>query len=296
MKVKVFKAKELENVKLGTHLQFHDNKLWIIDQNSSDILNTNKNWRNPEQANLFHQPKVPTQGKFYLPSIKPGLATNTIVEVNSIPRLLVLGNGGNEPYSKYGILFNLDSLHKEDLDLTLLFQQIEKAGIKNPNIIAAATFPDDQIILAHQPTNEVEVPKLIIVKNKFWKKPSSIPITILPIEFPNKPTAPFHLTDFAYAPENDWLLFTAHTSKEHSINYLGIIENASRKVGRKHMKVNELIVLNKHIEDFEQCNVESVCVQSEKVDRIKIQLLSHHQNGFTTLYKLKLKEDGVAQN
>lgn len=291
MKVKVTKAKELDKVKLGTHIQFHDNSVWIIDQNSSDILKTNKNWRERETLDLFHQPKLPIQGKLHLKDIKPGLKTNTIVEINSIPRLLIVGDGGNDPYSKNGILFNLDSYHKDDLDLAPLFQQMEKNGIKNPNIVAAATFPDDILVFAHQPKEDVEVPKLIIVKNKFWKKTGTIPMTILPMEFPDKPTAPFHLTDFSYAPDNDWLLFTAYTTKEHSINYLGVIENASRKIGRKHIKVNELIVLNKHIEDFEKCNVESICVQSEKINRLKIQLLSHHDNGCTTLYKLRLKEE-----
>lgn len=293
MKVKVAKVKELDKVKLGTHLQFHNNRLWIIDQNTSDIIHTNKNWRDQESLDLFHQPKIPNQDKLYLKEIQPGLTTNTIVEVNSIPRLLVVGNGGTEPYGKYGILFDLDSYHKQDLDLSLLYQQIEKAGIKNPNIVAAATFPDDIIVLAHQPVDRVEIPKLIFIKNKFWKKPNSIPMTILPMEFPDKPTAPFHLTDFSYAPENDWLMFTAHTTKDHSINYLGIIENASRKIGRKHIKVNELIVLNKHIDDFEKCNVESVCVQSEKINKVKIQLLSHDINGTTKLYKLKIKNEDI---
>ncbi len=290
MKIKVTNAKEFQGVKTGTHLQFHDKKLWLIDQHTSEIVTMNKNWREPTTISLFQTHRVPSQGKFFLNKIQPGLTANTIVFYNSIPRLLVVGNGNNDPFSKYGVLFNLDSLYKDDLDLTAFYSQIERAGIKEPNLVAAASFPDEQIVFAHQTLNTPDVPQLIIVKNKFWKKPAATAVSVLSFEFPNSPTAPFFLNDFAYSFENDWLLFTGHTQQEHSINYLGIIENASRKIGRKHMKVNELIVLNKHIEDFEKCKVESVCIQSEKINQLKVQLLSHHENGYTTLYKLRIKD------
>jgi len=113
--------------------------------------------------------------------------------------------------------------------------------------------------------------RAIITSLYFWKDEIKAPLSILKFDLPASANKSIGLTGMAYAPENDWLVLT-FASEATGNSYLGIAENATHKMTRKKIKVDELIDFAEVDEKFKGNVVEAVCVQSEKTDQVKIHL------------------------
>src|SRR5262249_357813 len=98
--------------------------------------------------------------------------------------------------------------------------------------------------------------------------------------------------------QNDWLLATLSTEDTSNAvddgpvgdSYLVVVENASRKVSRKKININDFINLPEPNKYFKGYKIESVCIQSEKNGRPKIQPVAHNDTGSSYLFKVRIKE------
>ncbi len=148
--------------------------------------------------------------------------------------------------------------------------------------IEAAALVEDHIILGNRGNRKNPVNQLIITRNTFWKHQQQAEITLLDMELPLKDSKGIGISGMAYSLLNDTLIFTASTEQTDNAvddgalgdSYMGIIENASRKIGRKSLKINELINLGEVHELFKGFKIESVCIQSEKNNRLKLHLVA----------------------
>lgn len=291
MKVKLFDYKEIASFPSGSAIEFHDERLFLVGDDAKEVLILTKGWKEQERLPLFE-----STGSRIPKSIKSDLEATTVVSVNRIPRLLILGSGSRERYRNKAILFNLDSYLKDEFDLTPFYARLVEAGVKPLNIEAAALV-EDHILLANRGNKKNPGNQLIITKNAFWKKQEQAEITVVPVELPLKDSQAVGISGLAYSILNDCLIFTASTeSTDNPVDdgpigdsYLGIIENASRKIGRKSMKVNQLLNLRDTHELFKGFKIESVAIQSEKEGRLKLHLVADNDTGKSYLFKVRMK-------
>lgn len=294
MKLTLTDFKVLSNFPSGSGIEYHDEKVFLVGDDAREVLVMNKRWKELERIPLFEstEDRIPKK-------IKSDLEATTVVVVNSIPRLLILGSGSREEHRNKAILLDLDSYLKDEFDLTLFYNRIKEAGITDLNIESAATLEEGHIILGNRGSKKNPDNHLIITKNTFWKHPAEAELEILPIKLPGKDNKLKNagISGLTYAPKNDWLLFTASTEDTDNPvddgpigdSYLGIIENASRKIGRRDMKVNELINLREAEKSLKGYKIESVCVTSEKNERAKLQLVADNDDGVSSLFKVRVK-------
>lgn len=291
MKIKLSDYKEVSSFPSGSGIEFYDNKVFLVGDDSREVLILNKRWKELERVPLLPgtESRLPKQ-------TKSDLEATTIVTINRIPRLLVLGSGSLEKNRNKAILFNLDSYLKDEFDLTPFYNRLTKAGIKALNVEAAAMV-EDHILLGNRGNRKNPANQLIITRNAFWKHQSQAEISIVDLELPLKDTKGIGISGLAYSLLNDTLIFTASTEQTDNAvddgsigdSYLGIIENASRKIGRKSLKVNELINLGEVHELFKGFKIESACIQSEKNNNLKLHLVADNDTGKSYLFKLRLK-------
>jgi hypothetical protein len=105
------------------------------------------------------------------------------------------------------------------------------------------------------------------------------------------------LSGACYSYKHDWLIFTASTENTaDSYNdgaigksYLGIIEDAYRKITKNRVRVNELIDLAATNKKFSGFKIESVCIQSERRHRMKLHLVADNDDGESHLFKILLR-------
>jgi hypothetical protein len=291
MKIKLFDYKEVPSFPSGSGIEFYDDKVFLVGDDSREVMVLNKRWKEIERVPLLPgtELRVPK-------AVKSDLEATTIVTVNRIPRLLILGSGSLEKNRNKAILFDLDSYLKDEFDLTVFYNRIAKAGVKNMNIEAAALV-EDHIILGNRGNRKNPVNQLIITRNTFWKHQQQAEITLLDMELPLKDSKGIGISGMAYSLLNDTLIFTASTEQTDNAvddgalgdSYMGIIENASRKIGRKSLKINELINLGEVHELFKGFKIESVCIQSEKSNRLKLHLVADNDTGKSYLFKVRVK-------
>ena len=93
--------------------------------------------------------------------------------------------------------------------------------------------------------------------------------------------------------KNDVLLFTASIEdRDNSYDdgrigdsYFGVIENAYRKLYRKKVKINEQVKLSDIHDQFLGQKIESVCIQTDKRNRMKVHLVADNDKGGSFLFK-----------
>jgi hypothetical protein len=121
-------------------------------------------------------------------------------------------------------------------------------------------------------------------------------ITTISFDLPETPKEVVGLSGLTYSYKNDWLVATLLTEKgtgndnaTTGDSYLAVIENASRKVVRKKMKVNSLFHLSDTDEAFAGYNIQSVGIRTEKSQRLKLQLLANNNAGLNGVFTVRLK-------
>jgi hypothetical protein len=247
----------------------------------------NKNWKLKEKINLF-----PADTYRIPKNVKADFEATTIIHINKNPFLLILGSGSMEATRNKGMLMNLKSKAIEQIDLTVFYNRLQQSGFESLNI-EAVTVMDDKLILSNRGNKAAPDNRVIVTSTNFWKKQDDADIFIVKIEWDEKTENNMALSGLTYSYTNDWLIFTASTEDTQNAiddgaigdSYLGVIENASRKIGRKRLKMNELFNLPKLDKNFKGQKIESVCIQSDKEQRLKLHLVADNDLGNSSFLK-----------
>jgi hypothetical protein len=288
MKLKMLDYREVPDLPVGSNLEFFNETLYLVDDDASDMVALNKKWQTlaTHQLLRYDDPKI-------LPGTKSDFEATTIVVVNSIPRLLVLGYDVKDNHHK-AILVNLDDYTKEEFDITEFYNRL-KATVGVINIESAAIVLG-KLILCNRDHKSAPDNHIIVTDADFYKNQANAEITTVSFDLPQTPKQVVGLSGLTYSYKNDWLVVTLLSEAAGKDNattgdsYLAVIENASRKVVRKKMKVNSLFHLNDYSEGFVGYNMTSVCIRTEKSSRLKLYLLADNKAGKSGVFTVRIKE------
>lgn len=288
MKLKLLDYKELPELPVGSNLEFYNDHIYLVDEDASDMVVLNKKWQTHSRHRLLVEgdPKI-------APKNKSDFEATTIVEVNRIPRLLVLGFDIKDNHHK-AILINLDDHTKEEFDISVFYNRLkETVGIIN---IESAAIVLGKLILCNRDHKAAPENHIIVTDADFWRNQSGCEITTISFDLPQTPKQVIGLSGLTYSYKNDWLVVTLLTENPADMegalgdSYLAVIENASRKVVRKKMKVNTLFHLRETNEAFTGFNMQSVCIRTEKNMRLKLYLLAENKTGSNSVFTVRVKE------
>ncbi|WP_205509772.1 DUF6929 family protein [Longitalea arenae] len=286
MKLKLLDYREIQDLPNGSNVEYFNDILYLVNDDASEMIAIKK-WQTQAKHQLltYNDPKI-------LPGSKSDFEATTIIEVNSIPRLLVLGFDIKDNHHK-AILVNLDDYTKEEYDISVFYKRLkETVGIIN---IESAAIVLGKLVLCNRDHKTSPENHIIVTDAEFWKNQEKAEISTISFDLPQTPNQVVGLSGLSYSYKNDWLVVTLlseSTDKEHQTtgdSYLAVIENASRKVVRKKMKVNALFHLNETNDGFSGYNMQSVCIRSEKSRRVKLYLLAD-KRGSNGIFVVRVKE------
>jgi len=293
MKLDLLDFIELENFPSGSGIEFYDDKVYIVGDDSRDMLVMGKKWNKPTLINLFN-----TQDKKIPKPDKSDLEAMTVLSVDKKPHLLIIGSGSSDKRNK-ALLMNLKNNAMKTLDLTVFYNRIKAAGIATLNIEGIAEVYD-YLVLVNRGNTTNPINHLIITRSDFWKDQEKAMLQTIIVDFDNVNLTPGKLgiSGLTYSDKHEDLFLTISTEDTPNAiddgkigkSYLGIIENLYRKIGREKgkLKINQVIDLSKENEQFNGYKIESVCVQSSKDHSIKLQLVADNDQGKTYLFKILL--------
>jgi len=289
MKLELLDFIELENYPSGSGIEFYDDNIYVIGEESRDLLVMGKKWNKPTLISLFDT----TDKKKPVP-VNSELESMTVLSVEKKPHLLIIGSGTATTKNK-ALLLNLKNNAMRPIDLSVFYNRI-KAATSLPLNIEGVAEVYDYLVMVNRGTNN----HLIITKPDFWKDQEKASLQPIIVDFDSAKltTGKLGISGLTYSDKHEDLFLTISTEDSDSKttgeksgkNYLAIIENLYRKIGREKgkIKLNQLIDLSEADKRFEGCRIESVCVQSSKDHSIKLQLVGDDENGKTLLFKVFL--------
>ena len=290
MKIKLLDHKHLPGFNSGTGLEFHNENIYLTNTTSEEILVLSQNWKEVDRIPLFNSE---TTGGDHG---HKDLEAATIVEINKIPRFLALGADITEAKHNKAILVNLDDRTSEDFTIDQFDERLKVFGLQELNIRAAAVILG-KLVLGNRRSTASGENNFMVTDIDLWKQQETEEISLLPVKYPDHTPEGILLTGMCYSPENDWLLltfvsensFSEHDEEMTKSSYLGLVENASRKVARKQVKINELMDLTKVNKSLADQQIKAACVQSDKKGKVKLFLVSDHAEGGSHIYKIRIK-------
>lgn len=292
MNIKLLDNKTLKDFPPGPGIESFEDHIYVVGDDARFILVMNRSWKILETINLFASDTF----RIARESI-PDFESTTIVQINKIPFILMMGSGSIETSSYKAILMNLHTRAIEEIDLSVFYNRLKQSGFEELNI-EAITEMDDKLILCNKGNKDKPNTQLIITTPDFWKNQHLADFLTVKVELEEKPGKLLTLTGLTYSYKNDWLIATV--SSEDSNNsidekslgdcYIGIVENAVRKIGRKRFKINEYLNLNDLNKKFKGQQIKSICVQADKDRRLKLHLIGGNDKGESSLFKVRLKE------
>jgi hypothetical protein len=290
MKIKLLDHKHIPGFNSGSGLQFHEDNLYLTDTGSNEVLVLSQNWKEIDRIPLFG-----TKGVLNNTEHKD-LEAATIVEINSIPRLLALGTDIHEAGHNKAVLLNLDDRTREDFTIDEFDERLKVLGLDQLNIRTAAIILG-KLVLGNRGNGNTPENNFVVTDIDLWKKQDTEEISLLPVKYPEDTPEGVLLSGMSYSPENDWLILTfisetvqtGNGDAPLSTTYLGLAENASRKVARKQVKINELIDLSEISKHLAGQEIKATCIQSDKSGKVKLYLVADHEEGGTQIYKIRIK-------
>lgn len=290
MRIKLLDFKKITDFPSGSGVEYYDGQVYLAGDDAADILVMDKKWRELQRIKIYDN----TSGRIPK-NEKSDLEATTIIYINEIPHLLVIGSGSREQTRNKAILVNLQSNNFTEYNLAPFYTRLKESGIQDLNIESAAIV-EDLLILGNRGNKSNPGNQIIITQPGFIDHPHDAEIRIIPLEL--EVEAEFAgLSGLTYSEKNDTLLFTASTENTDNSyddgrigeSYFGVIENAYRKLYRRRVRINEQVILSEIDESFKGQKVESVCIQSDKRGRIKLHMVADDDQGGSFLFKAQLR-------
>lgn len=289
MKIKLQEFKELADFPSGSGIEYYNDRLYVIGDDAKDILVLDSKWNKETSIPLFDSAELRIPKK-----IKADLESTTIIEVNKIPRLLLLGSGSTLNRNR-AILVNLDDHFKEEMDITGFYNQL-KDDLEQVNIESSAVVLG-KLIMGNRGNLSSPENTIVVTETNFWRHPEKAEWQKVEFKLPETEGKVLGLSGMAYSHKNDWLICTLSTEATANSyddgaigdSYLAIVENASRKVSRKKMNVNQLINLSEVDDAFKGYKMESCTIFSEKEGRLKLHMVADNDSGKSFLFRIRLK-------
>jgi hypothetical protein len=293
MKLELLDFIELDNYPSGSGIEFYNDRIYIVGDDSRDLLVMTKKWSKPTLINLFE-----TAEKRIPKATKSDLEAMTVLAVDKKPHLLIIGSGATDKRNK-ALLLNLKNNAIQWIDLTVFYNRIKSAGITDLNIEGIAEVYD-YLVMVNRGNTANPSNHLIITKPDFWKDQEKASLQTIVLDFDNVNAVGLHLgvSGLTYSDKHEDLFLTISTEDTPNAiddgkigkSYLAVIENLYRKIGREKgkIKINHLIDLPAADKGFKGYKIESVCIQSSKDHSIKMQLVADNDLGKTFLFKVWL--------
>ena len=284
--------KTLNNYPSGSGLAYLNDRIYLIGDDATGLLITDTAFNIVDSIKLFEsqQNRIPKE-------LKQDLEAATIVSINRLPEILLVGSGSLSPNRNNGWLIDPATKQKTQIDLKPFYSRLKGEGIDALNIEGITTMPG-VIVLASRGNKSFAANYLIFTSNGFWEKQDSAAIKIIKVGT-NTDTSFFNgVSGLEYSKVSDQLLLTVSTENTNSSlqdgaigkSYLWIINNISSKKNMIAINPNKVIDLETMDEKFKGHKIESVCIIFENKKQMELALVADDDKGASILFKVTLKK------
>ena len=290
--IQFIKHSVINDFQSGSSLDFYQDLIFVVGDDAKDIVILDKDFNEVNRVNVFQ-----SETKRIPKDVKYDLETSTIVDIDGVPNLLILGSGAKQEFRSVGYLIplNTKTIINEPFKYNTFVRRLkEETDIKEINIEGCTSLPN-KFILSNRGNKSNPDNLLIITENMFWENQENVPISISRILIPDKDAA---VSEIYYEKETDSLFFTA--SIEHTTNaiddgnigdsFLGYIKDISSKIDKNTVEVDYFKNLVELSDVFVKQKIEGICIEESNENYFIINLVSDNDNEESSIFKIKLKK------
>jgi len=281
------KATQLPFFQSITALEYFDRSIMAIGNDATRIFVLNENHEVLDSLSLFDYPK-----KIGKPLGNAGIQATAIVTVANNPALLIMGSGEQRTDKSDIWLFPLkgktySELYTPALTIPDFFKRIRKMGVAQVSIEGAAEV-NGRIVLANAAATTNDINHFIVTEFDFWAKGAMADITVIELKVP--PAKNIRVTGLEFDAKEDLLLFSA-SSINNSNGYIGIIQQASKKMKQPTIATNYLLSLHDKVPALNGQKLQSICLGKSTIPgEIILHVCAIDANSQCFVYKLSMKQ------
>jgi hypothetical protein len=282
--------KQLKNYASGSGLVFFNDHLYVIGDDSNDIIKTDSQFNEIDRIKLF------TSGQQRIPKeIKADLESIVLTGLNKRKMFLLMGSGSLTPYRDLCWIVDPRNKEKKEYRLDTFYNRLRNEGLRDLNIEGAAATPAG-IVLANRGNKSFPKNYLVFVSNRFWEKQEIATIRIVKTGTNADTSAFAGISGLDYSYTSDQLFLTVSTENTYSSyadgvigkSYVWIINDISSKRRLDAMNPDRIIDLEEIDSRFKGHKIESVCIVADTKNEKELVLVADDDKGGTVLFRLKL--------
>lgn len=286
----LIKKHELNNFASASAIEFHNDKLYLVGDDSRSLLLLDKDYRIIESFELFKGESHRISKKE-----KSDLEASTIVQYKNKPYLMVTGSSSTATREVFFLFPLNDMLNYEKLSASPFCDSLRKQGLVNLNLEGLTTVSDN-LIFANRANLGHPYNHLIIAPAAFIEQPEKVLPKIIEFKADKDADTVKGVSGLAYIKELDILLFTASIEETASTyedgaigdSFLGYVLNFSSKINSNTITADAVFNLPALDASFKLQKIESVTVESAGKN-IMLHLVADNDDGTSTLFKVQLK-------
>jgi hypothetical protein len=280
----------------GSSINYYEGNIYLIGDDANNLLVLDNRYQQVDSIPLFDFPvkRIPK-------SQKADFETSTLIEVNGVMKILILGSASREERKKAMLLplMNPDpDINKPFLPFfynASFFAQYKSKGIEEVNIEGATTI-GDYLVLGNRGNTANPINHLIFTNNIFSNRQNKVSFYISKIVLPVQLHEFAGVSELCYVESKDILLFTFSSETTNNSyddgtigdSYIGLIYDISHKLQYPELILDEMINLSAIDKDFENEKIEGICVEAVNGNELILHLVSDNDGGESKLFNVKV--------
>jgi hypothetical protein len=284
----------LNNFPSGSAINYHNGKLYLIGDDTNNILVLDIDYQEVDTIQLFDYPekRIPKPQK-------SDFETAVLVDIRERTHLLALGSASTKEREK-GMLISLTGLQEaQTFSDTEFIKRVKTQGIPEINI-EGATVIGDHLILSNRGNSANQENHLIITETDFWTRQNEAAISLLRISIPPNIKEFPGVSELCYVASKNILLFTMSSEATNNAyddgvigdSYIGWVNDINQKLQQPDIILDGLINLSDIDTAFKGEKIEGICMESVSGNEMVLHLIADNDQGESRLFKLKLTHNG----
>jgi hypothetical protein len=296
--IRLIKSSLLKDFPSGSSINYYDRKFYLVGDDATNLLILDNEYNQVDSIRLFDYPE-----KRIPKSEKADFESSTILLLNNIPHLFIIGSASTEKRKKTLLLpvqndHAAHNLFQPFFYKDAFLQQLKAKGISELNI-EGSTVLKDSLILSNRGNITNPINHLVIIPTAAINAPAqqtTIPFSVISLNLPANGKNFMGVSDLCYIESKDILLISL--SSEATTNsyddgvisdsYIGWIYDITKKIHNTSVELDELINLTDVDPAFAVQKIEGVCVAAVNDSQWDIHLVSDNDNGESNLFHIKV--------
>lgn len=292
MEFKLVKTKLFDGISSGSALEYYGGNLFVAGDDARCLHVLDKKWQRIRTIRLFEGPADERMPK----KEKSDIEAMALIEVDTRPTLLLLGSGSRD-CRNVAILLDISNEALRRLALDKFYGRLRDLGLKELNI-EGATIVQDRLVLSNRGHKRNPANQLIVTDVDFYQRQDTAAIQIVSLTL-DPLLRQASVSGLAYSRSDDCLFLALSTEDVSNTyddgpigkSYIAFLMHPQERFRHSEdgVRFDGFIDLAAQDDRFHGNKVESVCIQSEKADRMKLHLVADNDTGLSRLFKVTLR-------